>query len=37
MHNKTSVVITTINKINENIINISKNCKKKKMVFSCSW
>ncbi len=33
MHNKTSVVITTINKINENIINISKNCKKKKWSF----
>ena len=30
MHNQTAIVITTINKLSKNIINISNNCKKKK-------
>ena len=30
MHNHTAVIITTINKVSHNLLNISKNCKQNK-------
>ena len=33
MHNHTAVIITTINKVSHNLLNISKNCKQNKWLF----
>ena len=37
MMNKTSVVLTTINNVTKNILNIEKGCKKKKLELNYYW